>query len=213
MHQGAVSMLSRNENISVLTTYTDVEAITSRTSNDTESNTTERMLQSVYSDAGVSKEIFAASGSSSLAISLKNDLAFMMILGHKYANFVTNLANQLFANGNINFKYVILPISYYNDTDYANNAYKFASMGYSLLLPAIAMGLSQRDLINIKSLENDVLNMSEVLIPVSTAFNGGGSNDNKVGRPALAEEDKSDKTLANEKSLEKLDKGSLNNEN
>lgn len=213
MHGGAVGMLKGNKNLSVLTTYADVDAITSRTSNEAESNTVDKMLQSVYSEAGVSKEIFAATGSSSLATSLKNDLALMMVLGHKYSRFVTGLLNQLFANGNIDFTYQIMPISYYNDVEFANNSYKYAGMGYSFLLPALAMGLSQRDLVNVKALENDLIDISTVLVPISTAYTGGGAGTtspgdaNPVGRPALAEEEKSAKTLANERSLENTGQG------
>jgi len=119
----------------------------------------------------------------------------------------------LFANGNIDFTYQIMPISYYNDVEFANNSYKYAGMGYSFLLPALAMGLSQRDLVNVKALENDLIDISTVLVPISTAYTGGGAGTtspgdaNPVGRPALAEEEKSAKTLANERSLENTGQG------
>ena len=73
-----------------------------------------------------------------------------------------------------------------------------ANSGYSFLLPALAMDISQRDLNDIKSLENDVLKLKEKLQPLSTAYTETGN----VGRPEKDAQDKSAKTIANEKSLD-----------
>ena len=74
-----------------------------------------------------------------------------------------------------------------------------ANSGYSFILPALAMGLSQKELGNIKDLENDVLDLKEKLIPLSTAYTESG---NSPGRPELPAQEKSAKTIANEKSLD-----------
>jgi hypothetical protein len=74
-----------------------------------------------------------------------------------------------------------------------------ANSGYSFILPALAMGLSQKELGNIKDLENDVLGLKEKLVPLSTAYTESG---NSPGRPELPAEQKSAKTIANEKSLD-----------
>lgn len=44
MHAGAVGMLKGNPNISVLTTYADVDSIVSKTSSDTAHNNIDKML-------------------------------------------------------------------------------------------------------------------------------------------------------------------------
>lgn len=206
MHAGAVGMLKGNPNISVLTTYADVEAIVSKTSSDTAHNNIEKMLQTVYNNAGTSSQLFASTGSSTLESSIKNDMALMMVFANKFATFVTNLVNKLYSNSNINFKYSILPISYYNEKDYTDTSFKTASSGYSLILPALAMGINQKDLINLKDLENDVLNLREKLIPPESSYTQSAS-ENPVGRPSKTEEEKSPKTLANEKSLDNQAQG------
>jgi hypothetical protein len=202
-------MLKGNKNVSVLTTYADVDSITSKTSADTVSNNLEKMVQNIYYEGGTSSEIFAAKGSSSLATSLKNDLALMMALANKYSNFLTNIVNSLYSNTNVNFKYNILPISWYNDKEYIENSFKLAGMGYSFLLPSLAMGLTQRDLESVKSLENDVLKLGEKLIPLSSAYNQAQAqvDANPVGAPPKEEEIKSDKTKANEESIDKTGQG------
>lgn len=208
MHDGSVQMLKGNKNVSVLTTYTDVDAIVSKTGADTQSNNLEKMVNNVYYQGGVSGQLFASNSNLSLETSLKNDMALMMVLGHKLERFITNIVNAAFANNNINFKYSLLPITWYNDDKYADTAFKLASSGYSFILPALAMGLSQRDLINIKDLENDVLNLDEKLIPLATAFTQSGITGEGAGAPKKDPQEKNPKTAKNE---EILDKGGSKN--
>jgi hypothetical protein len=37
-------------------------------------------------------------------------------------------------------------------------------------MPSIAMGVSQKELLNLKELENDVLKLDKILIPLSSAY-------------------------------------------
>lgn len=200
MHRGTVGMVRNNKNTSVITTYADVDAITSKSSTENSHTTLEKMQQNIYSQAGVSSEIFAASGGNTTETSIKYDTAIMMYIANKFANFVTNLVNTKFANGNIDFKYSILPITHQNEAKYIDSSYKLASAGFSLIIPALAQGLSQRDLVNVKDLENDVLNLTEKLIPPKTAFTQGGEEE--AGRPTKEAGEKRDQTLRNEESVE-----------
>lgn len=208
MHAGAVGMLRENENISVLTTYADVDAIVSKTSNDASSSSLEKMVQNVFNATGTSSQIFASTGSSTIETSLTNDTALMMVLANKFALFVTNLVNRLFANSNVSFKYTIFPITYYNEKDYTDSAFKLAGSGYSFLLPSVAMGISQRELGNIKDLENDVLKLGEKLIPLVSSYTQ--SSDDEGGRPKKEGEKKAPKTIQNEKSADKTAGGGSN---
>lgn len=201
MHDGAVGMMQGNKNISVLTTYADVDAIVSNTSSEASTNALEKSLQNVYSRASVSGQLFAPTGSQALNTSITNDMSLMMILANKFSHFVTYIINFLFANTNINFKYSILPITWYNVSQYITDTLKLAQSGYSFLLPSIAAGISQKDLVNLKKLENDVLNLEDLLIPLSSSYTQSSSTG-EVGRPKLAEEDKSPKTIQNEESLD-----------
>ena len=199
MHAGAVGMMRGNKNISVLTTYADVDAVVSKTSSEASTNALEKSLQNVYSRASVSGQLFAPTGSQALNTSITNDMALMMVLADKYSHFVTFIINFLFANSNINFKYTILPVSWYNVTQYITDTFKLAQSGYSFLLPAIAAGTSQKDLMNLKTLENKVLDLASVLLPLKSAYTQGSG---EVGRPKLPVEEKSPKTIQNEESLD-----------
>lgn len=199
MHRGAVDMLKKNENLSVLTTYTDVDAIVSKTSNDNALNSVDKALANIYAEAGSSSQLFGTDSNLSLNTSITNDMALMMVLAQKLENFITSIINEQYSNSNITFTYKILPISYYNQKEYVETTLKLANSGYSFLLPALAMDISQRELNNIKDLENDVLKLKEKLMPLSTAFTETGN----VGRPEKDAQDKSAKTVANEESLDR----------
>ena len=200
MHAGAVGMMKNNKNVNVLTTYADADIISSQSTNDTSRNNIEKILKVIYDEAGISSELFAATGNLTLDKSIKNDLSFMMYLCNKYNNFITNIINRFFSNSQIKFKYKILPISYYNDTDYLNNTHKLASSGYSFILPALAADLSQKDLVNVKDLE-EALGLRDKLIPLSTSYTEAANSD-EGGAPQKSEEEKSDKTLDNEEALD-----------
>lgn len=205
IHAGTVGMLRGNKNVSVLTTYADVDSIVSKTAADSNNNTIERMLQNIYSRAGVSSQIFASTGSSTLESSIQYDISLMMYLANKFSRFITNTINSIFSNGNINFKYTILPVGIQNESKYIDTAFKLASSGYSILVPAIAEGFSQKDIMGIKDLENDVLKLGEKLIPLTSSYTQSNSNTEKEsegGRPAKEQSEKSDKTIENETSLD-----------
>lgn len=201
MHDGSVKMMKGNKNISVLTTYTDVDSIISKTSAEASNNNLEKMVQNIYSEAGTSSEIFAPVGSQSVKTSITNDLSIMMILGNKYSRFISYILNILFGNSNISFKYKILPITLHNQSDYITDSLKLAQSGYSFLLPSIGMGLSQKELVNIKELENDVLKLSEVLIPLSSSYTQSADASKEPGAPEKKLEEKAGKTIQNEESI------------
>ena len=177
------------------------------------------MEKNVYAQAGVSSEVFTSSGSSSLDASLRNDMAFMMLLANKFAFYITNLINTKFSNSNVSFKYTILPVTYHNYDKFVDTSFKLVGSGYSFLMPAIALGLSQKDLGNLKDLENNILKLGEKLIPPSTSYTqtGDGTSKgdgtekeegktggpvetdiNEGGRPSKEDGEKADTTLKTE---------------
>ena len=208
MHAGAVGMLKGNKNISVLTTYADVDAVVSKTTGESTSKTLEQIEKNIYAQAGVSGQIFSSTGSSTLDASIKNDIALMMYLANKFSRFITNSINRIYGNTNITFKYQILPVSIHNMDKFIDQSFKLSSSGYSYLLPVVALGLSQRDIVNLKELENDVLKLGEKLIPLSSSYTQ--SSDNPTGRPKLDDSEKAEKTIKNEESLDNQAGGGSN---
>jgi hypothetical protein len=183
------------------------------------------MEHNIYSQAGTSGQIFAPSGSGSLDASLNNDLSMMMYLADKYSVFITNVINSLFANGDVSFKYTIFPISHYNAADFVETSFKLLGSGYSALLPALAVGLGQRDLVSLKDLENDVLKLGDRLKPLSTSYTQTSDGtkeeddadkkpaqkpgeDAEGGRPQKEQKEKAERTIQDEESKERTEGGS-----
>lgn len=196
MHEGIVNMLkASNPNLSVMTTYGDVELEGTRTSDALANNTLKNVLNNIYASAGISSEIFAASGSSSLSTSLGYDVNVMMVLANKIANFVTTIVNELYSNGSVTFKFTFLSTTEFNKDDFIDESLKMASSGYSFTIPALAQGLSQKDLINIKNLENDYFKMGDLLQPLKTSYTQSGDGDGESGRPTLKDTEQTEKTV------------------
>ena len=204
MHTGAVGMMKGNKNLSVLTTYADVDAIVSKTTSDAVSNNIEKMLQNIYAKANVSGQIFSPTGSQALSTSILNDISLMMPLANKISKFISELLSQLFGNANIYFKYKILPVSIYNQSDYLTDAFKLAQSGYSFFLPGVVLDLDQRDLVSMKELENNIENLQNKLIPLNSAY----TQSSDPGRPEMKIEEKAQTTIEQEASKNK--QGGLN---
>lgn len=199
MHDGTVKMMKTNRNFSVLTTYADVDVVGTDGNNESiKKSNLDKILQTIYSEAGVSPQLFATSGNLALEKSILNDIAMMMFITQKIGVFITNHINFKFSGKGISFKYTFFPISYYNEKDFYTASKDLASLGYSFIIPALAQGVSQRDLVDIKVLENDILGLETKLKPLQSAYtqSGGGTG----GRPQKTEDSKSERTIANEQS-------------
>ena len=206
MHNGLVKMLSESEDVSVATSYGDLDIKQSATSTpQTATSTLDRMLKTVYSQAGVSPLIFSSDSNMALPTAILNDMNMMLTLTRKFQIVITTKLNELYSNSNIHFKYEILPISLYNQKDYVDSAFKLASSGYSFLLPALGMGLSQKDLMSVKDLENDLMDLPNKLIPLQSAFTQSSNGTGEVGRPES--EVKSEKTMENLESINNTGNG------
>ena len=199
IHKGTVKMLKDDSNVSVLTTYADVDAIVAHSANDNALNSVDKALTNIYAESGSSSQLFGTDSNLSLETSINNDMALMMTFAKRIDALITRIINAKFGKSEVTFLYQILPISYYNESKYIENSLKLANSGYSFIIPSLALGITQGELLNLKDLENDVLKLGDKLIPLSTSYTQSG---NSPGRPALSPEEKSEKTIANEKSLD-----------
>ena len=198
MHKGTVGMMKNNENVSVLTTYADTEMYSSDASNESVNNVLDKAANAIYKQAGVSPQLFSLTGNVATETSIQKDGALAMYMANKFANFFTSLVNKLYKTDEISFKYEFLSVSYFNEKEFIDNSFKLASSGYSFLYPALAMGMNQSDLKNIKTLENSILKLDKDLIPLQSSYTQNGNSS--PGAPEKKPSEKSERTLANEES-------------
>ena len=217
LHNNAVKMLSRAIGIDVLTTFADVDVADMADRNTTTTvDDLEKVERTVFNEAGISQMQFNTDGNIALEKSIANDSAMMSNLLYQFED----LMNMLIANYNKNpkkvlYKVQMLPTTIYDYKEISKMYKEQTQMGYSKMLPQIAMGLSQSSILANAFFENDLLNLVTVFVPplTSNTMNADAlaqqqtgrrrtgltvlDNNGEAGRPEKSDEEKSAKTLQN----------------
>ncbi|MDY6420399.1 MAG: hypothetical protein SPL03_07625, partial [Succinivibrio dextrinosolvens] len=226
LHNNAVRMISRAIGVDVLTTFADVDvADMSDKSNTTQTDDLVRVERQVYNEAGVSQMQFNSDSNTALNNSILNDEATLYNLIQQFEAFINLLLDPYNKTPNkLYYKAQILTTTIYNYKEMAKLYKEQTQMGYSKMLPQIALGQSQSSILANAYFENDVLDLVSVFVPPLTSNtmnaealaqrngnkNGGGSSngsssssssESEAGRPEKPDNEKSDKTLANRESM------------
>ena len=211
MHNNAVNMIGRAVGIDVLTTFADVDVanLTDRDSN-TATDELERVERAVYNQAGVSQMQFNTDGNIALEKSILNDEATMYNLLVKFENFLNILIKPFNTKPKkFYFQVQLLTTTIYNYKEMAKLYKEQTQLGYSKMLPQIALGQTQSSILASAQFENDVLDLVNVFIPplMSSTMNADILNrKDKVdsgegaGRPEKPDDEKSTKTIQNQES-------------
>ena len=224
IHNNAVEMLRRAVGVDVLTTFADVDAIdTSDKNTSATTDELERVERTVYNAFGVSRNLFNTDGNLSLEKSILDDESTMRNLILQFNIFFDRILSVLNVQKKYNYKFYMLETTQYNYKDLSKMYKEQTQIGFSKMLPQIALGQSQSFILNTAHFENEVLHLSEVMIPplMSSTLNGedilgkkdsskssnSQNNTDKVsaetksaGRPEKPDDQKSEKTIANRES-------------
>lgn len=215
LHNNAVRMLGKAIGIDILTTFADVDvADMSDNSNVSATDELEKVERTVYNEAGVSQRQFNTDGNIALEKSILNDEASMYNLLVQFESFLNILIEQYNKSPKkYYFRVQILTTTIYNYQDMAKLYKEQTQLGYSKMLPQIALGQSQSSILANAYFENDVLDLVHVFIPplMSSTMNAdalnrtggnktGDNNNNTGGRPEKDNDEKAEKTIANEES-------------
>jgi hypothetical protein len=167
IHNNAVEMLKRAIGVDILTTFTDVESIDSSDKNTTASqDDLEKVERTVYNSLGISKNIFNTDGNLSLEKSILNDESTVRNLLLQFNMFMDRVIKKKNTNSKkYNFKIYFLETTQYNYQALSKLYKEHTQLGYSKMLPQIALGHSQSFILNTAYFENDVLHLSEIMIP------------------------------------------------
>ena len=214
LHNNAVKMLSRAIGIDVLTTFADVSVEDMADKNTT--TTTDELLKvqrTAFNEAGTPQQVFNSSGNIALQYSITNDEAALTNLLSQFQSFLNILLQQFNKTSKYYYHAQILTTTVYNYKDLAKMYKEQAQMGYSKMLPQIALGQTQSSVLANAYFENDVLDLVRVFIPPLTSNTMNAEalqarrqqpNDNNnaeergAGRPQMEQTQKSDKTIANQ---------------
>ena len=220
LHNNAVRMLSKAIGIDVLTTFADVEvADMADTRTSTTTDELEKVERTVYNEAGISQMQFNTDGNIALEKSILNDEAAMWNLIQQFESFLNLLLTPYNKSPKkLSYRAQILPTTIYNYKDLAKQYKEHTQLGYSKMLPQIALGQAQSAILATAYFENDVLDLVNVFIPplMSSTMNAdvlnrkqnqGGNNSNNsngqegAGRPEKSDDEKATKTIQNKESM------------
>ena len=222
LHNNAVRMLGKAIGLDVLTTFADVEVANMEQNNATaEDDSMDRVKQAIYDQAGVSQLQFNSDGNIALNNSILNDEASMYNLLVQFESFLNDLLKPFNKSPKkILYKAQILTTTIYNYKEMAKLYKEQTQLGYSKMLPQIALGQSQSSILANAYFENEILGLSTIFIPplMSSTMNSdtlksvgskkvAGGNETsiegngEVGRNEKADNEKSEKTIANRESM------------
>ena len=224
IHNNAVQMLKRAVGVDILTTFADVESIDLSDKNTT--TTTDdlaKVERTVFNAFGTSQNLFNTDGNLSLEKSILNDESSVRNLLLQFSMFLDRHIQSRNTNRKkYNFKLYLLETTQYNYKELSKLYKEQTQIGYSKMLPQIALGHSQSFILNSITFENDFLHLSEIMIPPlsSNTINGEDvlgkkdqsntnktgnkteePSDNKGGRPEKEDSQKSEKTIQNKESM------------
>lgn len=212
IHDNAVDMTSNAIGVDVLTTFADIQVETLADKNTTATtDDLAKMERTVYNALGMSRNLFNTDGNLSLEKSILNDEGVLRPLILQFESFYNRIVKALSSSPKkYIYKFYMLGTTQYNYKELSKLYKEQVQVGYSKMLPQIALGHSQSSILNTIHFENEVLHLSELMVPPmqsSTmnaeslqALGGSNSGNGKTGRPKKEDDQKAEKTILNEES-------------
>jgi len=201
IHEAASEIFREHDNIDVLTTIADsVELADTQTSTTTARNNIEKMLLPKYENAGLSYELFSSTSSSSLESSVTNSTAFMSQIINSFSTWLSMIVYSRFNFKKMSPVVTILPITWFNQKKMREDYLKNAQYGYSVIAPYVASGKRQSTILSNKFLENDILKLHDVLVPLESSHTQASeevSNEDAGAANVKEPEDRADGTVEN----------------
>ena len=231
IHNNAVEMLRDAIGVDVLTTFADIEGIDVSDANATVTDDSlDNAERTVYNALGSSRNIFNTEGNLALEKSILTDEASLRDLVLQFEVLFDTIAQKKSSNKKKwNFRFYMLHTTQNNYQALAKLYKEQTQMGFSKMLPQIALGQSQSFILNTVLFENNVLHLSEIMIPplmsstmsVEDLQNLGnkkqeetnknntntdtkaktGESSGQTGRPKKEESELSEKTIQNKESM------------
>jgi len=223
-HNMATNMLGDIIGVDVLSTLADVSVEDmSDNSNINAADQLEKVERTVYNEAGVASAMFNTDGNLALEKSVINDESSVLDLIYQFQDYAQRLLEPYNKSARkLMYNVQILPTTGYNYKDLSKMYKEQTTIGFSKLLPQVALGHSQSAIIATAYFENQTLQLDEVFIaPQMSSTMSSSSKDEdeddsngtstttvqvddgrEAGRPEKDDSEKSDKTIQNLESMQ-----------
>ena len=195
IHESVAQMLKDRDTIDVLTTFgeTSLENVQDSTAASQSSDRITKYKDNAYDELGIASLLFNPDGSTSLAYAVKKEEATIINLNNIYANWIRFQVNKRFASASIKYDFTILPTTIFNRKEVQESYFKGAQYGYSKMYAGVALGIRQSNQLCLMDFENEMLGMTEKMVPLQSSYTTSGTNQG--GRPEKAISDKAEQTV------------------
>lgn len=198
MHANSLSMIQNAPGVDVLTTFAKTEAINLNDGLQSTTDGVKNATKGIYDESGISPNVMATEGNISLQFSVAKDEKLMYYMLKQKEKFINLRLFNLFSTPNkLLFSTHWLDTTQYNYKDKVAMYKEAATLGYSKLTPAIAMGESQSNFESNLDLENEVLDLNSMMKPLESSYAPVSKSEKKNGAPEKEDIDKEDSTLDN----------------
>lgn len=224
IHNSAVNMLSNKAvGVDVLTTFADVEVANMRDSATVTSvDDLEKVERTVYNNSGITQNLFNAEGNIAVTNSVLVDEASIRDLILRFNDMFNTIAEKFTSKKHYYFVFNMLETTQFNYKEISKMYKDSTTLGYPKLWSQVALGHSQSAILAAITFENEVLDLASIMIPPMSsntrsnkidvhgnAVNGNTTTENKssnnasgeTGRPRKEDNERSDKTIANQQSM------------
>lgn len=241
LNQNAIDMVGDAVGVSVLSTIANVHLEDLSPKQSAEGNSRIDIAEDdAYNNFGISTNLFNTDGNLALDKSVIIDEAFAKPMLLRFEAFFNRYLDWKFNKKDLKFRMKMLTTSIFNYQEMSKAYENLTKLGFSRFLPMVAMGHTQKEVISLAKLEQQVLQLDLYMLPpfssntmssdtwndiknTQKAMLGGtkgvvpaqpgaapmaqnpaakqaasvGGSNGSGGRPALPDDKKSDKTIAN----------------
>lgn len=172
---------SIDNNIGMFYSPMDFEDINFASSQSNSRNRVKEATDQLYDSLGFSKLLFNSDSATTLQYSTRLDESQIFALNRQLETWVTRKFMYKFKG---NFRCEFVDVTQLTVNDVADRLIKAATYGVPTVSHYCAtLGISQSDMIALNYLQNDVLDIQNTFIPLSSSNTQGKIGENQAGRP------------------------------
>lgn len=166
LNQNAIDMVGDAVGVSVLSTVADVhlEDLDNTTGNESASAVS-AAEDAVYNDLGISTNLFNTSGNLALEKSITTDEAFVKPLLLQFEQFYNRYLDWKFNKNKLKFRLKMLTTTIFNHVNLSDKYKDLTKLGFSRFLPMVALGHTQKEVISLAKLEQQIMQLDAYMLP------------------------------------------------
>lgn len=166
LNQNAIDMVGDAVGVSVLSTIANVHLEDLNTTRSSESESRVGTAENdVYNNLGISTNLFNTDGNLALDKSVIIDEAFAKPMLLAFEQFFNDYISQKFNKKAIKFRMKMLTTTIFNFKDISDKYKDLTKLGFSRFLPMVALGHTQKEVISMAKLEQQIMQLDAYMLP------------------------------------------------